>query len=46
MKKFAIISFLLMLTMAGPAFAQTQDAGAGEEGIKFSVGYNWGVAAL
>ena len=40
MKKIAIISFLLMLTMAGPAFAQVQSAGAGEEGVKFSIGYN------
>lgn len=40
MKKFAIISFLLMLTMAGPAFAQGQDAGAGEDGFRFSLGYN------
>jgi hypothetical protein len=39
-KKFAIISFLLMLTMAGPAFAQTQDAGAGENGFRFNIGYN------
>lgn len=40
MKKIAIISFLLMLTMAGPAFAQGQAGGAGEEGVKFSLGYN------
>jgi hypothetical protein len=39
-KKFAIITFLLMLTMAGPAFAQGQSAGAGEDGFKFSLGYN------
>jgi hypothetical protein len=39
-KKIAIISFLLMLTMAGPAFAQTQDAGAGENGFRFNIGYN------
>jgi hypothetical protein len=39
-KKVAIISFLLMLTMAGPAFAQTQSGGAGENGYRFTLGYN------